>query len=343
MSFAGHDLDKSGGGGFREAFARVFGDADNPMGWGVTVGAVAGIRVRLHLLFLVYAAAQILWSIPRDTFGPAYTAMAMAVLFALVLLHEFGHCFACRAVGGEADDILLWPLGGLASCAPPATPRANFITTIGGPAVNAAILPLTAAGLWAVGRQDAILFNPFAPGDALITLEGWGVVALWWTHYLNALLLAFNMLVPMFPMDAGRILHAALWARQGSRAATETTVIVGFVTALVLGAIALAGESTLLLAIAVFGAWVCWQERRRARADEEIALVGFDPGRPLSTADSPRAGRVERSEERRRQRDEAEQAELDRILARIASSGIDSLTWREKRTLRQATKRRQEG
>jgi len=34
--------------------------------------------------------------------------------FGIVLLHEFGHCFASRWVGGERDEIMMTPLGGLA-------------------------------------------------------------------------------------------------------------------------------------------------------------------------------------------------------------------------------------
>ncbi len=37
---------------------------------------------------------------------------SMTALFAIVLMHEFGHCFAARWVGGEAEDILMSPLGG---------------------------------------------------------------------------------------------------------------------------------------------------------------------------------------------------------------------------------------
>lgn len=36
------------------------------------------------------------------------------VLLATVLIHELGHCLAARSVGGRAEQILLWPLGGLA-------------------------------------------------------------------------------------------------------------------------------------------------------------------------------------------------------------------------------------
>jgi hypothetical protein len=51
-------------------------------------------------------------------------------------LHEFGHCFGARLVDGDAREVMLWPLGGLARCEVPNTPRANFIMTAAGPAAN---------------------------------------------------------------------------------------------------------------------------------------------------------------------------------------------------------------
>ena len=41
-------------------------------------------------------------------------AIIIGLLFFSILVHEFGHCFAARSVGGEANEVLLWPLGGLA-------------------------------------------------------------------------------------------------------------------------------------------------------------------------------------------------------------------------------------
>ena len=40
--------------------------------------------------------------------------MEYLALFAIVMLHEFGHALACRQVGGTANQIVLWPLGGIA-------------------------------------------------------------------------------------------------------------------------------------------------------------------------------------------------------------------------------------
>ena len=69
------------------------------------------------------------------------------LLFLSILLHEFGHCFAARSVDGDATEMLLWPLGGLAYCDVPHTPRANLITALGGPAVNLALCVLAGGAL----------------------------------------------------------------------------------------------------------------------------------------------------------------------------------------------------
>ncbi|TVQ32164.1 MAG: hypothetical protein EA376_06710 [Phycisphaeraceae bacterium] len=337
-----HETSSSGGAGrFRQAFGRIFGDAENPLGWALSIGRVAGIRVRLHLFFLVYVLAMLLTSIGQGHLGVGYMALAMGGLFTVVLLHEFGHCFACRAVEGEASEILMWPLGGLAMCDPPHSWRANFITTAGGPAVNVAILPLTVGGLLLAGRADTILFNPFMPGATVGSLDAWWLVGLWWLHYLNLLILGFNVLIPMFPMDGGRLVQAMLWSRVGYRQATETTVIIGFVGAGVLGVIALVANQVMLLAIAGFGAVMCWRERKLLRMEAELG-AGFGPG-SLDDEDETVAERERRRYEKERLRDAKEQAELDRILAKIADRGMASLSIAEKRSLKRATQRRQRG
>lgn len=348
MSLRDREIDRSfsGSGGFRAALARIFGESENPLEWAVTLGSVSGIRIKLTLIFLVYALAQVLWSIPRDVMGPGYTLSAMLVLFGIVLLHEFGHCFACRAVKGEADQILLWPLGGLASCAPPPTWLANLITTVGGPAVNVLIFPITALALALTGNADTILFNPIQPGMTLAMLDSWWLVALWWTHYINIILLAFNVLVPMFPLDGGRILHAVLWSRQGARRSMEITVTVGLLTAVALAIIALTANVVLLAVIAAFGGLTCWVERRRLRAEADLggAGPGFLGGSSGDARwDDDEDEIVQRREQRRLEREHQEQLEVDRILAKIAATGMDSLTQREKAALKRATKRRQRG
>ena len=71
-------------------------------------------------------------------------------LFVIVLLHEFGHALACRQVGGQADQIVLWPLGGVAYVAPPPRPGATLWSIAAGPLVNVVLVPvLTILWFWA--------------------------------------------------------------------------------------------------------------------------------------------------------------------------------------------------
>lgn len=334
------DPDSTAGGRFRAAFERVFGDVEHPLTWAVGAGSVAGIRIRIHVLFIVYAVAQVLWSINRGFFGPGYTAIAMGSLFFIVLLHEFGHCLACRWVGGEADEILMWPLGGLATVHPPDDWRAHLITTIGGPAVNVVLLPITSGALWASGRPGAIIFNPLEIGPLLMTvIDSWWLTALWTLHGVNLAILAFNVLLPIFPLDGGRIVQALIWRAKGRRRSMEIAAGVGLIASGVLAVFAIVAEVLMVLGIAVFCGLVCWAERQRLRAPDLIG--GYDV---FGDEEDPSvAARSQRILERQARREAEAQAELDRILEKIARSGLGSLNAREKRTLERATKEKRTG
>lgn len=345
MFHRGHSEFPSGGsinrgGGFRAVFHRIFGDAEHPLTWAITIGVVAGVRIRVHLLFIVYLAAQMLWSINQDFYGPKYTAIAMGLLFTIVLLHEFGHVLACRWIGGEADEVLLWPLGGLANCNPPDHWRAHLLTTLGGPGVNLLIVPITAVALWLAGAGSTILFNPLDISTVYFSLTSWWLVALWTAHALNLALLVFNMVLPIFPLDGGRTLQAILWRSHGRRQSMLIVTMVGLAVAGVLAIFSLVAGMTMLLGVAIFGALVSWTERQRLLAPDAITgdydlFTDLDDGQ--AHAGQLRQERRARKESEREQR---EQAELDRILARIASAGLESLSRREKRTLQKATNQR---
>lgn len=343
--------------GFPALLRRMFGQGEDFYGWGVTLYRAWGIDVRIHLLFIIYIVVELIRALPRDNVGIGYRSMALASLFGLVLLHEYGHCIACRRVGGAANRIVLWPLGGLASCMPPPNWAANLITTIGGPAVNLILFPVFAGVLLALGIPwSSIFFNPFAVEAALgdLNLPGSGAQPywlywLWWLHATNAFLFLFNVLIPMYPMDSGRILHCLLWRKLGHRRATDIATKIGFAAAAVLVVIASVGEQHLLMGIAVFGIVECWQARRRLAMEQGDPALGdydFDRGFQGFPAadDSPReSARQARARVRREQEAEAEQAELDRILAKIARSGMGSLTRGEKRWLERATEQRRKG
>jgi len=124
----------------------------DPMSWSIPLFRAFGIQVKLHILYIVITLALLLRIYTYDrTHLAEFAVIWVVMLFVIVLLHEFGHCFAARKMDGEADEILMWPLGGLAYCAVPHTPRANLITTAGGPLVNVVICVLGAGAIAAAG------------------------------------------------------------------------------------------------------------------------------------------------------------------------------------------------
>lgn len=339
-------------GGFGRFFGRVFENPDNPLGWSLRLFTASGIAVRIHLFTVLFVIVELLWSIPKGNAGLPFMAAAMASLLILVLLHEFGHCFACRFVGGSADRIVILPFGGLALCRPPERWMAHLITAAGGPLVNAALLPVFAAALWFAGLESVVLFNPFAPISVLndpvfhsaSNAAFWAKATLWWAHYINIVLLGFNLLLPAYPLDGGRILQAILWRRLGYNRATEITIYTGIAAAGALGVFGLAANETILVVIAVFAMWSCWVERKRLRGEIDLGGSEFAMGTSLAPADDLEDPWTAMRRAKRRQALAREQRELDRILAKIAESGMASLNRAEKRLLKRATdrKRREE-
>src|SRR6266699_3638321 len=111
----------------------------DPFAWSIPFGRLFGITIRVHILFPVVALALILrFAFQTQAIPNAWVDLALfeAILFLTVLLHEFGHCFGARAVNGDAQEILMWPLGGLAAVDIPHTLRAAFLTPICAPAVH---------------------------------------------------------------------------------------------------------------------------------------------------------------------------------------------------------------
>lgn len=114
----------------------------DPMSWALPVFRAFGIQVKVHVFFFVVTLGLFFRQLSElkglvswlDLF-----LLTVVVVFGVILLHEFGHCFGARYVEGDAKEILIWPLGGLAYVEVPHTPRANFIATAAGPLMNLVI------------------------------------------------------------------------------------------------------------------------------------------------------------------------------------------------------------
>ncbi len=176
---------------------------------------VAGIQVYLHWWWFVFAFIQL------SVRSNAYTSVAWNIaeyisVFVIVLMHEFGHSLACRQTGGKADEIVLWPLGGVAFVQPPPRPGAELWSIAAGPLVNVVLIPVFSGLIWARSQFGWGLEYPDL-GRFLGTL---------W--FINIGLLAFNML-PVYPLDGGQILRSLLWFVIGRGRSLLVASLIGFV------------------------------------------------------------------------------------------------------------------
>src|SRR6202030_3795103 len=153
-----------------------------------------GIDLFLHWSWFLVAAYEI------GDRQSAYSSITWNVLeylalFLIVLLHEFGHALACRQVGGRADRIVLWPLGGVAYVDPPPRPGATLWSIAAGPLVNVALIPIL-AGLGVLSRS--MNWAQTMPNAHALLQAVW---------VIDISLLIFNML-PIYPLDGGQILRS---------------------------------------------------------------------------------------------------------------------------------------
>ena len=234
----------------------------NFLAYGIPLGRYFGINVRLHFTFLIYAYYRV-----QEYHSPVFGLFFVAGIYLCILLHEFGHALAARWCDGEANDILLWPLGGLAFVRPAWDPTAHLITTVAGPFVTF-VLWLTLKALTSVGMPPVVR----------LFLHDLSV--------FNLYNLLFN-LIPAFPMDGGRIFRDGLWHWMSAETATRIAVWVSRGIAIAAAVFAIyAGEFFFLL----FPAFIFMQTMH----EQQIVAIESRGASGFSIRDRLRRGRKQR-------------------------------------------------
>jgi Zn-dependent protease len=239
------------------------------------LGRAFGIPLSIHPTFFLLPAlvAAMRWS--EGLTGVLFSEALLLAVFGCVLLHELGHALMARAFGIATRDITLYPVGGVARLE--STGRRPFeevCIALAGPAVNLAIVlllsPLVAlvavAGL-PLGPDRALADGPAAVAASFLA-------SLW---VANGVLMLFNLL-PVFPMDGGRVLRAALAAGLGWLRATEVAAAVAVVLGLllcVLGVLIGAPSLALVPLFVIFAGQMelsALRQRELRRATEPVAV-----------------------------------------------------------------------
>lgn len=168
------------------------------------IGMVFGIEVRVLFILYVFMALVV---VDAARYGVAEMAMWMLVgvgLFISVFLHEMGHSLSALKEGVPVHAIYLHPLGGMARLAGTLPgPYAEIQVALAGPCVNLLILAL----LHGISYLATPVLHSMDAGFLLHLIRH--------LAELNLAQALFNLL-PVFPLDGGRVLAAFLVLRHGA-------------------------------------------------------------------------------------------------------------------------------
>ncbi|HSD90358.1 MAG TPA: site-2 protease family protein [Kofleriaceae bacterium] len=229
--------------------------------WTWNLGRIAGIPIRVHVTLLVLLA----WIASTYALrGAGFSATAIGVglvaaIFVVIVVHELGHALVARRFGIKTRDIMLLPIGGIASLEHmPDKPRQELAVAAVGPLINLVIAAILYAARFAT--------DPGTLANELVSQM----------IYINVGLAVFN-LIPAFPMDGGRVLRSLLAMRMGPERATNIAASMGKLFAVAIGILGLFSNPLLLVI-----AFVVWSGAQQERAMSQLkhALAGV----PVSAA-----------------------------------------------------------
>lgn len=165
-----------------------------------------GVRIILNNFFLLLLV----------TYGFLGLLPETIILFSLVLFHEITHVIVAAGLGLKVREIELLPVGGVARFEDliELDPAIEARVAVAGPANNL-ILAMIVSILGRDGELD--------PGLASFIIQG------------NLAMGIFNLL-PVLPLDGGRIFRAILVRRMGYKGATDFTITLGRTLALLMAA-----------------------------------------------------------------------------------------------------------
>jgi len=194
------------------------------------IGRIFGIDIVIHVSW-VFVFALVAWSLSSGI-GPlnlqslpvslrvAIGILTAILFFTSVLIHELAHSVVARSRGIPIKGITLFIFGGVSMFEGEArtAPIEAWVSAVG---------PLTSIALGVVFYVLARAASAISAGSISTGIAA----ALLYLAAVNVLLAVFNLL-PAFPLDGGRVLHALIWRISGDRLrATRVTVVIGRVFA----------------------------------------------------------------------------------------------------------------
>ncbi|MEN6624953.1 MAG: site-2 protease family protein [Candidatus Sumerlaeia bacterium] len=211
--------------------------------WSLYVGSIAGIPVYLHFTFLLLL--MFIGFVQAHSGQAVFGGLALVIaVFASVALHELGHALVARSYGIKTDDIVLYPIGGVARLRSMGEKTQEFWIAVAGPSVNVVIATLI--GIYLYFRGQLLLPQSIADEEAILRLTFLQKLMI-----INIILVIFN-LIPAFPMDGGRVLRSLLTLAMSKERATSIAAGVGQALAILFVLVGLLNGQVILMFIGIF-------------------------------------------------------------------------------------------
>ncbi|MHB8178161.1 MAG: M50 family metallopeptidase [Vulcanimicrobiaceae bacterium] len=227
------------------------------------IGRIFGIPLRVDwswiIVFTLFVVMLSQAGGPFETIAPQWrlgvAAITVLLLFVCVLIHEASHASVGRLYGIPTHDITLFAFGGVSH-------MENTGVTPGQQAAIAAAGPLASFAIAAFSALVAYL----APWPTLAQIAGY--LAL-----MNVVLGVFNLL-PSYPLDGGRIVHALVWKLRNSRTkATEFISVFSTVIGFMLMGFAVLLFFTGAVVSGIWIALIAWFVMRSAKSEWTVELL----------------------------------------------------------------------
>ena len=249
------------------------------------IARIAGTEIRLHWTMILILPYVYFTFRPENPLEGARAFLLISLVFVSVLLHELGHLLVARLYNVKVSSVVLWVLGGAAVTErEPEDPGAQLLIAGAGPVANLLISALFMI-LMAVGMLVAV-FLPFVKVTLPAVFPLRNFIFLMATN----LILAISNLLPIYPLDGGRIFKALVHMFVGPARSAQVTFWISAVLAVllliwaVLGRSWLIGGTAFLLlmgAITLNQSLILWWMRAYARLARKpelfLRLSDFDP------------------------------------------------------------------
>ncbi len=334
--------------------------------WSVGVGTWAGIPVRIHIFYLLFATFTLFlgWQANERLDGQEYVWLAglsLAIHFISILLHEFSHGHFTLSMGASVDHVVLVPWGGMGPVYIFQRPKAELLSAAAGPLANlfvclAAAVPL----LFATGADGLLqLLHPLKPVG--LADGPFFILFLRLVFWINWLLFLIN-LFPVFPLDGGRVLRSGLlttWPEMTEVTATrriargaQCAALGFFVAACLVGDTGPAGPIPTWFALVLLSIFLLFAAQREIERQvdhsDEDDLFDYDFSQGYTSLDESQKQKlpsqasvfarwVEKRQEHHHQRkmvlEAEEEQRMDVILRRLNETGLKGLSNEERHLL----------